>query len=857
MSKKNSFEDLFAPEKEAVDLPANPPRKVLLVDDDPDIHAILLLTLKHEKVEGRPLMLLDAYSGQEALNVLDQHPDIALILLDVVMESEEAGLNLIHHIRDELNNHMIQIILLTGQPGYAPPRNIVETYEINDYQLKEELNTEKIYVSVYTALREYRVLKELEQKQVELTQSKQRYLDLYDNAPDMYLSINPETGTVIECNRTVLDTLGYSLNEIVGISIFDLYHPDSISEVQKAFRTFTETGEVHNAELQVRGKNGQKMDVNLNATAVYDENGKLLYSRSNWIDITERKRSEQQLQLSASVFSAANEGILISDHNANIVDVNAAFTHITGYTRDEVLGKNPRFLKSGHQDEGFYQNMWRDLQEGGSWKGEIWNRNKSGKVYAELLTISAVKNAEGITQHYVALFSDITVQKSHQKQLEHTAYHDALTNLPNRVLLADRLHQAMTQAQRRGLKLALAYLDLDGFKEINDTHGHEAGDHLLIELSNRLKAAVRHGDTVARLGGDEFAIVMIDLKHNSESLPLISRLLEAASGPVKMADKQLNVSASIGVSFFPSDSEVETDPDQLLRQADQAMYQAKLSGKNRYHIFDIQQDLHIRGHHEKVQRIRQALEEGEFILYYQPKVNMRTGSVVGAEALIRWHHPEQGVLSPAVFLPVIEDHPLAVEVGKWVIESALRQMASWRADGINLPVSINVGARQLLEGGFQESLARLLEACPDVPASNLEIEILETSALEDMSNVSSIMHECRNLGVQFSLDDFGTGYSSLTYLKRLPANQIKIDQSFVRDMLNDPDDLAIVKGIIGLATAFQRQVIAEGVETLDHGEQLLQLGCELAQGYAIAKAMPPEAFINWLHTRKADREWTE
>jgi len=571
-------------------------------------------------------------------------------------------------------------------------------------------------------------------------------------------------------------------------------------------------------------------------------------------DITERKQSEEKLHLAASVFSYANEGIMITAANGTIIDINDSFSRITGYSRDEILGRRPSLFKSGVQDALFYATLWRTLLEQGHWSGEIWNRRKNGEVYAEMLTISGVHDSQGKIEHYVALYSDITALKEHEKQLDHLAHYDVLTTLPNRTLLADRLHQAMTQAQRREQRLAVAYLDLDGFKAINDNHGHEAGDQLLIALANRMKLSLRDGDTLARLGGDEFVAVLIDLDDVETSVPMLTRLLAAAAQPVVIGNDVHQVSASLGVTFYPQVDDV--DADQLLRQADQAMYQAKLAGKNRYHVFDADLDRSVRGHHENLEEIRRALSARQFVLHYQPKVNMRTGAVIGVEALIRWQHPRRGLLLPEVFLPSVEDNLLAVELGEWVIETALTQIEAWHQLGLDIPISVNVSARQLLHGNFAHSLCRILTDHAEVRAGDLEIEVLETSALEDLARVSRIIEDCREVGVDFALDDFGTGYSSLTYLKRLSVSQLKIDQSFVHDMLEDPDDLAILGGILSLASSFRRQVIAEGVETVEHGSMLLQLGCELAQGFGIAPPMLAQEIPAWVLTWRPDPAWS-
>lgn len=569
--------------------------------------------------------------------------------------------------------------------------------------------------------------------------------------------------------------------------------------------------------------------------------------------ITERIEAENKLKLAAEVFNTANEGILITDTDANIIQVNEAFTFITGYTSKEVIGKNPRILSSGRQDQTFYAELWQQLKETGRWHGEIWNRRRDGELYAEMLSISTARDSKGNPQHYVALFSDVTSIKKHHNQLEYIAHYDVLTNLPNRVLLSDRLHQAIAQSRRNGNTLAVAYLDLDGFKRVNDTHGHHVGDEVLVEISTRLKECLRDGDTLARIGGDEFIAVLVDLTHQNACNRVIERLLDRVCDAVYVEDLTLYVSASVGVTFFPQDDDVEAD--QLYRQADQAMYQAKLAGKNCYAIFDLDHDVSLRSHHEKAVDIKNALNNDELVLHYQPKINMKSGELIGVEALIRWQHPSKGLLAPSNFLPIIEEHPLAIDIGEWVINTALTQVEYWRSIGIKIPISINIGARQLQQPDFTERLKAIMQNHPNVCRGDLEIEVLETSALEDIDRISKLIESCRQLGITFALDDFGTGYSSLTYLKRLAVNVLKIDQSFVRDMLDDPDDLAILISVIGLAKSFQRQVIAEGVESIEHGKLLLQLGCELAQGYVIAKPMPAENIPGWISTWKTPVAW--
>lgn len=653
-------------------------------------------------------------------------------------------------------------------------------------------------------------------------------------------------------------TLGYRVDELSDSpdEWEDRVHPDDHDAALAALNACLDGhSEFYLRENRLRCKDGSyKWVLERGQVVSRDPSGAPLRMIGIDTDITHRKHAEQQLQLAASVFACAREGISITDPSGTILDVNDAFTQITGYSRDEVLGKNPRTLNSGQQDSAFYEAMYADLQTKDHWFGELWNRRKNGELYAEMLTISAVRDTLGRLTHYVALFFDITTIKEHQAQLERIAHFDALTNLPNRVLLADRLQQAMVQSQRRSHLLAVAYLDLDGFKQVNDTHGHDIGDQLLIAVAGAIKQTLREADTLARIGGDEFVAVLDHLESAEDCDNTLKRMLAAAARPVRLGGLTLQVSASLGVTFFPQLDSV--DADQLMRQADQAMYQAKLAGKNRYHVFDAAQDRSVRGLNEHIEAIAHALVHDEFVLFYQPKVNLRTGLVIGMEALIRWQHPDEGLLSPGQFLPLIEDHALSVALGDWVIETAVVQVANWLAMGLQLEVSVNIGARQLQADDFVDKLRDCLARHPSVSPRLLTMEVLETSALEDLGRTSKVIEACARIGVDFALDDFGTGYSSLTYLKHLPVTLIKIDQSFVSGLLNDSEDLAILEGVVGLAHAFKRQVIAEGMETPAHGRRLLALGCELAQGYGIARPMPAAEVPNWLAHWQPDPSWT-
>lgn len=558
------------------------------------------------------------------------------------------------------------------------------------------------------------------------------------------------------------------------------------------------------------------------------------------------RQYQEKLRFSAEIIKNSKESIIVTDHNCHILDVNPAFIQCTGYSREEVIGKNPRILSSGHQNKKVYQAMWREITTKGFWCGELWNRKKSGEFYPEWITIIAILDQLNKVTNYVGIASDITLLKLRERELEQMASFDVLTGVPNRALLADRLKQAISQSKREHKLLGVCYLDLDGFKPVNDTFGHHAGDQVLIEIARRIGQTIRAGDTVARLGGDEFALLLLGLEQKNEYSASIERILDAIRKPIYINEAMCELGASIGVTLFPLD---DAEPDTLLRHADHAMYIAKQSGKNCFHLYNPTDDCEIRVQHEYFKRIKVGLDQNEFELFYQPKIEMLTGKLVGVEALIRWHHPERGLLCPGEFLPLIESHDLIVQLGDWVINQALLQLHVWLEQDIEIPISINVAGRQLQHKDFINKLKAALALYSAVPSNLLELEILETSALEIEQSAQIIKDVRSALGVAFALDDFGTGYSSLTYLKALPAMTLKIDQTFVRDMLDDASDRAIVQAIIALANTFNRKTVAEGVETIQHFEVLLNLGCEIGQGYGIARPMPVEKFMLWRESR--------
>ncbi len=567
-------------------------------------------------------------------------------------------------------------------------------------------------------------------------------------------------------------------------------------------------------------------------------------------DVTERKRAEQELHIAATAFET-QEGILITDRDNHILRVNHAFTRLTGYSAEEAVGKTPALLKSGQQDAEFYRSMWETLTRDKYWQGEIWNRRKNGEVYPEWLTITAVTDADGQVTHYVGVFSDITLRKAADEKIHQLAFYDLLTKLPNRSLLRDRLQQAMAVGARSQREGALLFIGLDNFKMLNDTKGRDIGDLLLVEVAKRIQDCMRSSDTVARLGGtvarlggDEFVVMINELSKDAQQAAAQAhdvgeRVLASINQPFNLQGFEHHSSASIGISLFRGD---EIGMDDLLKQADIAMYQAKTSGRNTLRIFDpaMQAVLEIRAELES--ELRQALEKQQFRLYYQIQVDSLRRPL-GAEVLLRWEHPERGMVSPLQFIPLAEETGLIVPIGLWVLQTACAQLNTWQHDALmrDLILAVNVSAKQFRQPDFVAQVQRVLTESSAQP-SHLKLELTESVVLENIEDIITKMRALKLLGVSFSMDDFGTGYSSLQYLKRLPLDQIKIDQSFVRDISTDPNDAAIVQTIIAMTDALGLNVIAEGVETEAQSVFLHNHGCHAFQGYLFSKPIPVKEF---------------
>ncbi|BAQ78089.1 phosphodiesterase DibA [Pseudomonas sp. St29] len=554
-----------------------------------------------------------------------------------------------------------------------------------------------------------------------------------------------------------------------------------------------------------------------------------------------QQKDRERLRQAAAVFDCTREGVLVSDTQGQIVHVNRAFIEITGYQSEEVLGRQPSLFKSGHHSADFYKAMFDSLEKTGEWSGEIWNRRKSGEIYPQWQSIRAIRDEQGELTHYVAVFSDISAIKDSEHELAHLAHHDPLTDLPNRLLFTDRAEQALASAQVHKRGCAMLMIDLDHFKMINDSLGHNVGDQLLKAVAERLGDLSGQGITLARLGGDEFAVLAESCPQLVQAAALAQRIIDGLKEPFLLGEQQVVINASIGISLFPSDA---LSASQLLRNADAALFKAKSAGRNGYALYTEELTAHAQQRVEIAFELRRALEQQELRVYYQPVHDLETSHLIGVEALVRWEHPQRGLVSPAEFIPIAERTGMIAEIDAWVMQQACRQMCQWQADGVTLSfIAVNVSTRLFARSELYQKVAQVLHDTGLDPAY-LELEVTESAVMDDPEVALEQMHRLRELGIRLAIDDFGTGYSSLLRLKRLPVQKLKIDQGFVAGLPFDEDDAAISRVIIALAQSMGMQVHAEGIEQAEQARFLLEHGCDLGQGYWFGRPMPAEQ-LDW------------
>ena len=678
---------------------------------------------------------------------------------------------------------------------------------------------------------------ELRRTQLEVDALRDRYFDLYDLAPVGYCTLD-EQGLILEANLTAAKLLGIARVKLIGHPIFRLVHKDD-QDVYYLFRKqLRDADGAEGCELRMNKSDGTWFWAHLQAIAASEENGAPVL-RMVLNDVTARRRLDDELRIAATAFES-QEGIFITDSAGVILRTNQAFTAITDYTAREAVGKTSRILSSGRHDAAFYADMWRNLTSIGMWQGELWNRRKGGELFPEWLTITAVKDSAGLTTHYVASFTDITVRKTAAEQISRLAFLDPLTGLPNRRLLMDRLAQALTAGARHRRQGALMFIDLDHFKTLNDTLGHYQGDQMLEQVASRLTTCIGDAGTVARLGGDEFVVMLEDLSENAQDAAnqaeTVGEKIQAALNlPYKLGNHEYHCTPSIGITLF-ADQQVSID--ELLKRADLAMYQAKAAGRNTLRFFDPQMQAVVTARAALELDLRGALREGQFLLHYQAQVSHQ-GRLTGVEALVRWQHPQRGLVPPVEFIGLAEETGLILPLGQWVLEAACVQLAAWavQPERAHLTIAVNVSAHQFHQDNFVEQVLSALAHSGASPLQ-LKLELTEGLLINNVEAVIAKMNALKVHGIGFSLDDFGTGYSSLSYLKRLPLDQLKIDQSFVRDLLTDPNDAVIAGAVIALGHSLGLKVIAEGVETAEQQHSLASIGCDGYQGDYFGRAAP-------------------
>jgi diguanylate cyclase (GGDEF)-like protein/PAS domain S-box-containing protein len=550
-----------------------------------------------------------------------------------------------------------------------------------------------------------------------------------------------------------------------------------------------------------------------------------------------------RIALMGRIFESAADGIVVTDPNGTIVDASAAFCATSGYARAELVGQNPRLMKSDRHDAGFYRRMWQRLLETGTWQGEVWDRRKNGEVYPKWLTISALRDGDGRVTHYVGISSDITGAKRSEQELERLAHYDALTGLPNRILFRDRLQQALNQAERGGAMVAVLFLDLDGFKAVNTDLGHRSGDLLLAAVGRRLASCIRASDTIARHGGDEFVIVLPDVVDPDTAGVVARKILDSFAQPFELEEHEVRVSTSVGIALYPQDAR---EIDELVKDADEAMYQAKELGRGTSRFFSGETQKKAQQRLALEAELRRAIERNELVLHYQPRIDLRTGAIVGVEALVRWMHPREGMIPPGRFIPIAEQSRLIARIDDWVLRAACRQQRAWQDDGLpEIRMAVNLSASQFETKDLPARVARLL-IDTGVPPRTFELELTESTAMDNPDGAVGTLLELKSIGVHASIDDFGTGYSSLAYLKRFPIDALKIDRSFVRDLGSDPDDAAIATAVIRVGHSLGLQVIAEGVETREQLGFLRDNDCDEIQGFLASRPVPPETIAGYL-----------
>jgi len=774
--------------------------------------------------------------------------------------TEAVSLNTIQdRIKEPINRIIILMLILIGTATLLalflaslitkPLKNIITAIEEygkheNHIQLPKDADGEVgILAQAFSTM-----VDQVNMRREKLNQNEAYIRSVIDNAPDGIITIN-NLGLVRSYNPGAENIFGYSQNEIIGKDAKLLVSDSFVEFNKKCFREYSQSpeGKIIYSVIEANGihKDGSIVPVEISLSETTLNNQPIFIASVR--DISRRKRIENQLKLSAKVMDTAIEAIMITDEDNKIQMVNPAFEHITGYSLDDIKDKTPEIFESDEHDKSFYQRIWNTVRETGAWKGELWVNRKNGDVYPKWMSISSIHDESGKITHHVGIFSDITERKLAEKRLEHLANYDPLTDLPNRRLFHDRLDQAIQRANRKKSQFGLLFLDIDHFKVINDTQGHNIGDQLLVEVADRLHITVRKSDTVARLAGDEFTVILESIDSAENACHVAQTIVTELSKPFKLGGRKHFSGVSIGISLYPRDG---TDPETLLKHADVAMYHAKEKGRNNFQQYQESMSTSIIHRLQLETQLRHALEHKDFVLHFQPQFDVNSNEIVGAEALIRWKQSDGSLIFPDTFIPTAEETKLILPIGDLVIEEACKQHAQWNEKGLGkIRISVNVSANQLNHRNTLPFTVKRLLNKYQMQAKYLELEFTESVLIEQNPHTTATLNGLQQLGCPLSLDDFGTGYASLSQLKRLPFRVIKIDRSFIKDIAYDQDSIEIVRAIIAMSKSLKRIVIAEGVENEEQLACLRELNCDQVQGYLFSKAIPGDDFSTLLEKK--------
>lgn len=807
---------------------------VLVVEDNPGDARLVELYLLEDV--SSPFRVLKAELLSVALDLLAAN-SIDVVLLDLSLP-DSFGMDTLDRLRAA--HPLVPVVVLTGTNDEALALQALRQ-GAQDYLVKGQGDGNLVRRAIFYAI-------ERSHAASALKRSEGRFRALFANA-GLGVVLADAHGRMVEANPAFLSMVGYNDAELRGEKFRAITHPDDIGLNDK-LRAEVLDGSRDGFQLTKRyiARDGRIVWAKLTCTVMREADGQQPFTVTVVEDISERKRLEDNMRLAATVFENSGDGLFVTDADNLIIHINPAFTRITGYTADEVTGRNPRLLASGRHDRDFFSQLWATLLRDGKWQGEIWDRRKDGEMFAGWQNIAVVRDADGTVQNYVAVISDITSRKQVEERLSYAANHDPLTRLPNRTLFQERLTRAIARASRNHNLVALLFIDLDKFKQVNDTMGHLAGDMLLQQVAERLSSCIRQGDTVARLSGDEFTIILEDVQDPRDAAVVGHKVLRLLREPVKLSGGEAHISSSIGVSLYPTDA---GDPQTLLKLADAAMYRAKHLGRNscQFHSEAVNAEAFERLALENA--LRGAVDQGQFLLHYQPIFDVKSGRAVAVEALLRWRHPEVGVVAPSQFLALAEETGMIVPIGRWVFEHACRQAKLWRDAGHgDLRLHINLSARQLRQPDLIENVAAALEMS-QLPPQALVLEVMESCVVDKAFDPSALFARFAALGVGLAIDEFGSGYSSFAFLRRLPVTILKVAQSFVRNLSSSEDESEIVTAIVALARGLHMTVVAPGIENKAQLDFLTGFGCDKVQGFLLSKPLAGAEMTEFLDLKRS------